>query len=245
MLYKDLSKIKGMSLEDIRNRFLIAVKDTGLNGAEIGRRIPELSSQKLYNLRNERNGITLENIISFTREFPKYSLIWILNEKGSMINSFSKNEAEIAPTSYMQVPMVPVFAQAGFLTGYGDQVYMDELPSVFWEVDKQHKGNYVCFEVKGDSMDDESARSILEGDKILGREVQRHHWINKLHINKWNYIIVHKEEGIVVKKIVEHNVEKGIIKCHSLNPFYDDFELNLNDVIALFNVVDLKRKPSM
>ena len=48
---------KKNTTDDIRARFLLAVDDTRLNGSEIGRRIKELSTQKLYNLRNDRNGI--------------------------------------------------------------------------------------------------------------------------------------------------------------------------------------------
>ena len=231
-------------MKEITERVFLLLKTMEISITKFCEINPSFSRQGLSNIKTGRNKINVELILSVSKTFPNTNLEWLLTGNGSMLKEGSQvDEVTIAPTSYMQVPMVPIFAQAGFLTGYGDQVYMDELPSEYWEVDRQHKGNYVCFEVKGDSMDDESARSILEGDKILGREVQRHHWVNKLHINKWNYIIVHKEEGIVVKKIVDHNVEKGIIKCHSLNPFYDDFELNLNDVIALFNVVDLKRKP--
>ncbi len=156
-------------------------------------------------------------------------------------NTEREVEAVEIPLNYIKVPVIPIHAQAGFLSGYGDTAYWDGLPNEIWEVDKQYKGDYVVFEVKGDSMDDNSVNAILEGDRILCREIGRQHWQNKLHINKWNFVIVHREEGIIVKRITEHDVDKGVIKCHSLNSYYEDFEVNLNDVIALYNVVDLKR----
>ncbi len=154
---------------------------------------------------------------------------------------YFKNEAiEISP-NYIKVPTIPVHAQAGFLAGYGDEAYWSGLPTEIWEVDREYKGNYVVFEVRGDSMDDNSVNAILEGDRILCREIQQQHWYNKLHVNKWNFVIVHREEGVIIKRITEHDVENGVITCHSLNPYYDDFKVNLKDVVALYNVVDLKR----
>lgn len=143
---------------------------------------------------------------------------------------------------YMLVPLVNQKAQAGFLAGWGDPEYIDELPKKAFEVDKEYKGKYVCFEVSGDSMDDGSSESILENDLILCREVQRIHWKNKLHINRWDFVIVHREQGILVKRIVEHNVEEGKLKLHSLNEYYDDQVVFMDDLVAIFNVIDVKRK---
>lgn len=81
----------------------------------------------------------------------------------------------------------------------------------------------------------------MDGDIILCREVMQQHWQNKLHINQWDFVIAHKERGIVVKRITEHEVETGRLVLHSLNEMYDDCEVYLQDCIALFNVVDVKR----
>lgn len=142
---------------------------------------------------------------------------------------------------FMLVPLVGVRAQAGFLSGYGDTEYLEELPKVPFEVDREYKGRYLCFEVAGDSMDNNSPESILEGDILLCREIQQHHWTNQLHINKWDFVIVHRDNGILVKRIKNHNTEKSVLTLHSLNEFYEDFEVDMNDVVAIFNVVDIKR----
>ena len=189
-------------------------------------------------LKGSVSDIFLTSIIA---NYDDIRLEWLLTGNGNMIEEGKQTEVIPYQTNYMKVAKVPIHAQAGFLNGYGDEAYMDELPTEYWEVDKEYKGNYVVFEVKGDSMDDNTINSILEGDRILCREILRHHWHNKLHINKWNFVIVHKDEGIIVKRIIDHNVESSIITCHSLNTYYEDFKVNLNDVIALFNVVDMKR----
>jgi transcriptional regulator with XRE-family HTH domain len=142
---------------------------------------------------------------------------------------------------FMMVPVVGHRAQAGFLSGWGDPEYLEELPKIPFEVDKEYKGRYVCFEVAGESMDNGTVESILENDVLLCREIQRHHWQNKLHINSWDFVVVHKSEGILVKRIIKHDTDKGELVLHSLNPYYDDQTVYMDDLIAIFNVVDIKR----
>lgn|GEM_PF-479058 len=142
----------------------------------------------------------------------------------------------------MMVPMISHRAQAGFLAGWADETTtLEDYPKIPWEVDREYKGKYVCFEVTGDSMNNGSLESLIDGDVILCREVMQQHWTNKLHINQWDFVIAHKERGIVVKRIIEHEVETGRLVLHSLNDMYDDYEVYLQDCIAIFNVVDVKR----
>lgn len=141
--------------------------------------------------------------------------------------------------NYVQVPVVPVYAHAGYLQGFGDMEYIDTLPTMPVITDRNFKGNYMIFEVNGDSMDDGSARSLVTGDKVMAREIRRDLWMSKLHINSWYFVIVHRVEGILVKQIIDHDVEHGVITCHSLNSQFDDFQLNLADVAQLYNVISI------
>jgi len=84
--------LKKHTTDDIRARFLLAIDDTRLNGSQIGRRIRELGSQKIYNLKNGRNGVTLENLISFSKEFPQYNIKWIMYGEEEMLVKEKKEE---------------------------------------------------------------------------------------------------------------------------------------------------------
>jgi len=142
----------------------------------------------------------------------------------------------------MEVPLVNKFAYAGYLAGYGDNVYIKALPQYAFMVDKEYKGAYLAFEVKGDSMDNGTRDGYVEGDIVLGRQVPQHHWANKLHIHKWDFVIVTKNDGILIKKIIEHNTTNGDIILHSLNELYSDIKMNLKDVSQIFNVVQVSIK---
>lgn len=122
---------------------------------------------------------------------------------------------------------------------------MESLPKIPFFTDHDPKGKYMAFEVRGDSMDDDSVNSIVEGDTLICREIQPELWRDKLHIKKYFFVIAHKTEGIIVKQIINHNPETGDIKIHSLNNFYPDRILNLSEIAQLFNVIQISRKPRL
>jgi phage repressor protein C with HTH and peptisase S24 domain len=145
-------------------------------------------------------------------------------------------------TLRMRVPVIPYKAYAGYLRGFQDPEFYEDLKTISVDVYKEHSGHYVAFEVAGDSMmtTDPSLFEYmaLPGWKAVGRDLLRHHWKYKLHThNTDTWIIVHNDEGILIKQIINHDVEQGNITIHSLNPAYEDEVLHLNDVAQIFSVV--------
>lgn len=183
---------------------------------------------------------SLEKILS---KFPDLNTSWLLTGEGSMLKSSTaqKEVKAMQPESVMMVPLVSQYAHAGYMAGFADGVYMESLPKIPWPMDEEHHGEYVCFEVRGDSMDDGMRHSYAQGDIVLCRNVDRLYWQKRLHFKQWNaFVIVHKE-GIVLKQIVAHDVEKGVITVHSFNPYYEDFDIDLRDVYQILNVVKTQR----
>ena len=174
-----------------------------------------------------RNTIDIDLIIS---KCDFVNPTWLLTGEGPILKSEKSEVTHVIPDETIVAPLISQYAYGGYMRGFADPIYIKEQPTYTARV-KHNGGKYVAFEVKGDSMDDRSYRSICEGDLILGRELQKEYWTSRLHIPKV-FIIVHKEEGVVIKEIVEHDVETGRILCHSWNPLpeYEDFELNLKDV---------------
>jgi len=146
------------------------------------------------------------------------------------------NEAtEISQFDYMEVSYLPIYAQAGYLNHFNQNMLIeDNLPTIL--VPKEFdKGNYLVIEVNGDSMDDGTTKAICEGDRLLIKELNKSLWNNKLNFNRYLFVIVHKS-GLIVKQVTSHNVDKGKITCHSFNNIYEDFELSLSSVFQLFYV---------
>ena len=153
-----------------------------------------------------------------------------------------KKEAEpMNSNAVLYVPLVNQYAHAGYLNGYQNDTYMTTLPTIPFIADHEAKGNYIAFEVKGDSMNDGTEDSYLEGDRLLCREVPQHLWVDsKLHIKKWDFVIVH-EDGIIVKRIIDHDIPNHTITVHSLNDMYPDRVIDLAEVKQIFNVIELQR----
>lgn len=140
----------------------------------------------------------------------------------------------------MEVKIVPAKGQAGYMRGFPDPEYYEDLPTLTISVNGNHSGTYLAFEVVGDSMTptsiDDIGDAILDGWHVVGRELPKQHWMSKLHTHSHSYwIIVHKDEGILIKNIKEHNVENGTITIHSLNPKYKDEILKLDDIKQIFS----------
>ncbi len=123
--------------------------------------------------------------------------------------------------------------------GFGDPEYIEALPSMPVIVDKSYRGSYRLFEADGDSMDNGTLHAICDKDIVLAREVKRDLWCNKLHIDDWYFVIVHRTDGIAIKKLIDHDVERGVIVCHSLNPLFGDYSVHLDDVLELYNVIKI------
>lgn len=194
------------------------------------------------------NSKAVENILTV---YPSINPEWLIlgtppihKFQSNSIDDAERNKEAQVKDEYrvMRVPLVNQYAHAGYLAGFADETYIDELPKIPFVVDREYKGEYMCFEVKGDSMDNGSDDGYLEGDIILCRNIKKEYWTQKLHIKKWDFVVVHKEEGILVKRITNHNVERATITLHSLNPYYEDQVVSLVNVDRIFNIIELQRK---
>ena len=189
---------------------------------------------------NISKGIGADKMLKILGVFPELNQRWLLYNEGDMLQ---KNEALPRTMDVIVgIPLVSQYAYAGYLSGYGDPEYIDKLPRIDFTPDRHMTGNYIAFEVRGDSMNDGSTDSYLEGELLICREVEPVYWKDsQLFINKRDFVIIHKE-GILIKRIIAHNVENHTITIHSLNPMYQDEVLDLADVRQIFSVVESRRQ---
>lgn len=133
--------------------------------------------------------------------------------------------------NYMVVEYADLSTAAGKL-GIGEN------PAVLPDMKKRlvpkefDNGNYLVVRVDGDSMDNGSNISIPDGTEILIKEYNLHNG-DSLPIRNNLFVIVSKS-GTVFKQIVEHNTEEGFVLCHSYNTKYNDFRLDMRDIIQIF-----------
>ena len=218
------------------------ISNEGITIPELSRRMGISRAQPLYDIRDGKvKRISPNYADKILLAFPQYDKAWLLSGEGDPIKRNLEDEAVPKIIEFENFPFVSQKAYAGYLSGYADAEYVDSLPTVAFPVDHTPLGKYLVFEVKGDSMDDGSYDSYLSGDLLLCREVRMDLWKDsKLHFTKWDFVIVH-EEGILVKRIVNHDVVNHTITIHSLNELYPDRVIDLCEVRQILNVVNMMR----
>ena len=166
------------------------------------------------------------------------SELWLKYGIGDKYLDYTTNTKLRTYTRRVGIPLVSQYAQAGYLTGYGDQEYIESLPVIDFTPDREMTGNWLAFEVRGDSMDDGTKHGYEQGEIVICREVEPYLYKDsRLHFNQRDFVIVH-EEGILLKRVIEHDVEHHTIVIHSLNPEYPDRTLDLAQVRQIFSVVE-------
>ena len=121
------------------------------------------------------------------------------------------------------IHFVPVKAAAGYLAGYADSEFIDELNT--FTLPMLAGGNYRAFEIIGDSMMPTPSGSIIVGEKVDDSEDLK---------NDQAYIVVSRNEGIVYKRIVKNNRLKNKLTLVSDNPQYHPYQVNAEDIVELW-----------
>jgi transcriptional regulator with XRE-family HTH domain len=121
------------------------------------------------------------------------------------------------------IHFVPVKAAAGYLAGYADTEFIDELNT--FTLPMLTGGNYRAFEIIGDSMLPTPSGSIIVGEKVDSMDEVK---------NGQAFIVVSKNEGIVYKRIQKNNKLKNKITLESDNPSYQPYQINTADILELW-----------
>src|SRR5688572_4042427 len=138
-------------------------------------------------------------------------------------NYLAKRRAMKLASGRPDIPFVPMKAAAGYLAGYADPEFIDELNT--FTLPMLSGGNYRAFEIIGDSMLPTPSGSIIVGEKVETLDDVR---------NNYTYIVVSKSEGIVYKRIDKNNRTKNKLTLLSDNPSYQPYQINSDDVMELW-----------
>ena len=221
-------------METRLDRIKYLVEWLGMNTTSFARLVEYNQSSLSKIMRGERDIPT--NLIEKILDHTKVRRTWLLTGEGEMMKE--DDATPMTPTRRVGVRLVSQYAYGGYLGGYADNEYLDSLPLIDFTPDREMTGNWLAFEVRGDSMDDGSKESYVEGEIVICREVERDYWQDsRLFINRRDFVIVHKD-GILIKRIAAHDVEHHTITIHSLNPLYPDRTLNLADVMQIYSIVE-------
>ena len=210
----------------------LAFKKIGQNRFE---KMAGVSNGYIHNLKNAPKTPILTKILQAA---PDLNRVWLLTGEGDMLLRHDEASVVTHERPRVGIPLVSQYAYGGYLGGYADPTYIEGLPLIDFTPDREMTGNWLAFEVRGDSMDDGTKDSYVAGEIVICREVEKEFWRDaRLHYTRRDFVIVH-EEGILIKRVTAHDVERHLITVHSLNPEYKDRVLDLADVRQLFSVVE-------
>ena len=134
----------------------------------------------------------------------------------------------VSPEGDENIIMVPVPAQAGYLDGFGDPEFLESLPS--YRLPTLNNGTFRIFEVKGHSM----FPTIHSGALAVGEWCEN--WEDDIKDNQI-YIIVSKEDGIVVKRCLNRIKKYNNLYLKSDNRReYPSYPIKPEDILEVWTL---------
>lgn len=119
------------------------------------------------------------------------------------------------------IEVVTQKAKAGYLSGYADPEYIEQLQQI--SLPFLGRGKYRGFPVDGDSMPPHQ-----DGDIVVGRYVEQ---LGEVLSGK-TYILITRNEGVVYKRL---NKNKGnAIAVTSDNYFYPPYEIKASEILEIW-----------
>ncbi len=242
MVYTKLLFEKLFTMEDIATRIKSVMDSLELTVTDFSKKIG-VSWTAVNNYTKGRipDGRTLSAI----KQKFDVNINWLLTGDGSMFiekQHLQTTNAFFEPLPiYAQLPkvivadaegnenviMVPHYAQAGYLDGYGDTSFLEQLPT--YRLPKLSNGTFRMFEVKGHSM----TPTLHDGSIAVGEWCESFNDITDDSI----YIVVTREDGIVIKRVLNRVEKYGNLFLKSDNrKEYPSYTVKPEDVLELWKL---------
>lgn len=221
-------------MEEITKRFFEYLAFKNLTSYRFSKLNPRITSQKISNFKSGRNNITLEVILALSKTFPnEVNLDWLITGKG---------ERDQKQTDILTVKKIP-FVSAKTTTAFvitGKSTEFIDYPFFTSKNSSSSLNSYICYEVTNGAMNNGSSDSFLKNDILLVKKIKLKKWEIKLSSNH-PVLVIHNIKGIHLG-IPKKNKHDLNFYLHFLNPEYDKIPLHFNEIQALFQVIDFKRK---
>ncbi len=138
-------------------------------------------------------------------------------------NYLAKRRAQKMSSGTNEIQLVPVKAAAGYLAGYADPGFIDELNT--FTLPMLAPGTYRAFEIIGDSMLPTPSGSVIVGERVED--------LDEVKANN-TYIVISRKEGIVYKRVIKNAKSKSSLTMVSDNPSYQPYQMDAEDVLEMW-----------
>lgn len=185
---------------------------------------------------SQKGGLSEDNLMRFLSYYDELNAEWLLTGEGEMIkptpilykDEQNKELLALRSDDYKGIPLIPLDAMAGFVSGDGSGVM--EYECEHYIIPNFRDADFLIA-VKGESM----SPKYISGDIVACK---------KLPIDtffQWNKVyVLDTDQGALIKRIKKSN-STDYIMCVSENTDYDPFELHKEHIYSLAIVVGLIR----
>ncbi|MBB1149465.1 MULTISPECIES: LexA family transcriptional regulator [unclassified Myroides] len=127
----------------------------------------------------------------------------------------------VDPNGNNFIEIIPHKARAGYLSGYADPEFIQNLDQI--SLPFLRDGKYRAFPIEGDSMPPHQ-----EGSFIIGSYIEQLEYIR----NGRTYIIMTANEGVVYKRV--YRIDEDTYELHSDNTFYEPYRIKAYDILEIW-----------
>lgn len=202
---KYLRKLRGWTQEEFANK--LRIKRSLLGAYEEERAEPRIDVLEVV---CDMFKLTLDDILRKD----------LSDNKG---NYLAKRRAMKLAQGRPDIPFVPIKAAAGYLAGFEDPEFIDELNT--FTLPMLTGGNYRAFEIVGDSMLPTPSGSVIVGEKLENLDDVK---------NNIACIVVSRNEGIVYKRVQKNGRQKNKLTLVSDNPIFHPYTVNAEEVLEMW-----------
>ena len=121
------------------------------------------------------------------------------------------------------IEVVPIKASAGYLSGYDDPEYIEQLQKI--KLPFLPTGKHRAFPIKGDSM-----LPMKDGSFVIGRFVEDRSEIKTGR----TYVLVTLNDGMVYKRIMNNIDYNNSLLLMSDNKKYNEYSVPINEVLEIW-----------
>ncbi len=134
-----------------------------------------------------------------------------------------------------QIVHVPAQAQAGYVSGYRDASFIEEMPTYSLPDMRYRSGSYRSFDVTGSSMEP----GIRAYDRLICRYLEPEYWASGLR-DRHVYVVVTSTD-VVVKRISNELKTARRILAVSDNDFFAPYYMSVEDIKEIWMVESVIR----
>lgn len=124
------------------------------------------------------------------------------------------------------IELVPLKASAGYLDGYADEEFIENLPRI--SLPYATSGKFRAFPIKGDSMP-----PLESGAYVIGKYVEN---IDDIKDGD-TYVVLTQNDGLVYKRLYNTTKADGTIQFHSDNKAYLPYNIKPEDIFEVWHFV--------